>query len=127
MSTNTLDTTTTLSYPVDAEHGGIRLSVVVVFVITWILMYVVLSVLIASEGLNIIAIFGSFVITAIITQQLEKALRARWPSGRHVDITPEHIEVLKGNQMQERIDASKQVNVLLWRFKISRRARVPKG
>ena len=127
MSSQTLDTTITHSYPVDPEHGGIRLSVVLVFVVTWVLTYIIISMLIASEGLNIIAIFGSFVITAVITQQLEKALRARWPSGRRVEITPEHIQVLKGNQMQESIDADKQVNVLLWRFKINRRARVPKG
>ncbi len=127
MSSNTLDNSPTLSYPVDAEHGGIRLSVVLVFVVTWIVTYLLLNVLIASEGLNIIAMFGSFVVTAIITQQLERLLRSRWPSGRRVDITPEHIRIMKGNQLQESIDADKQVNVLLWRFKIKRRSRVPKG
>jgi hypothetical protein len=34
---------------------------------------------------------------------------------------------VKGEKVQNDIDARQQVNVLLWRFQINRRSRVPKG
>lgn len=115
------------TYPVDAEHGALRMGVVIVFVAGWIVSFMILNALITNNGLNVIALLGSFIFTAVFTQQMEKVMRQRWPSGRRITIEGQHISVGKGSQVQEQVDAAKQVNVLLWRFKIKRRARVPKG
>ncbi|MBZ0304159.1 MAG: hypothetical protein K8J31_30770, partial [Anaerolineae bacterium] len=82
---------------------------------------------IPSEGLNILAVIIGFVLTAAVTQQIEKMLKIRWPSGRAVQIHDRHIQIVKRAKVEHEIDASQRVNVLLWRFKITRRSRVPKG
>ncbi|MBZ0292027.1 MAG: hypothetical protein K8L99_05600 [Anaerolineae bacterium] len=117
----------TTTYPVDAEHGSLRLVIVVIFVGLLIVTYVLINALIPNDGLNIIGVLVSFVVTAVLTQQVEKQLRQRWPSGRHIVVKPNKVTVGKGEQVQESIDTEKQVNVLLWRFEIKRRSRVPKG
>lgn len=117
----------TVSYPVDAEHSGLRLVIVIVFGILLVITYVLINLVVPNEGLNIIGVLISFVVTALLTQQVEKQLRYRWPSGRKVVVSPDKITVGKGDNIQERIDTDKQVNVLLWRFEIKRRSRVPKG
>lgn len=114
-------------FAVDREHGALRLSVVVVFVVGWVILFMILNALIPSEGLNIIALLVSFGVVALLTQQIEKALKQRWPSGRAVRIEDNRIRLVKRDKIQEDIDASQQVNVLLWRFQVSRRSRVPKG
>jgi len=117
----------TASFAVDREHGALRLSIVLVFILGWVISFVVLNALIENEGLNILAIVASFGLTALLTQQIEKRLKERWPSGRAVEVENEQIRLVKKDNVQEKIDASQQVNVLLWRFQITRRSRVPKG
>ncbi len=117
----------TITFPVDAEHNALRLGVIIVFIICGIISYMILNSLISNQGLNVLALLGSFVITALLTQQIEKIMRQRWPSGRLITMNDRQITVGKGSNIQDRVDADKQVNVLMWRFKIKRRSRVPKG
>ncbi len=114
-------------YPVDPEHAGLRMGVVLIFILLWIVVFSLLNILIPSQGLNILALIASFAVTAILTQQIEKALKTRWPSGRTVQIAPPYVRILKRDQVQHEVDTSQQVNVLLWRFQVRRRSRVPKG
>jgi len=116
-----------LEFAVDPEHSALRLSVVGLFALFWIITYFVISVIIPTEGLNLIAIFISFIITAVVMQQVERILKERWPSGRTLVATPEHIRLQKADEVQQEIDTDQQVNVLLWRFKINKRSRIPKG
>ncbi|MAS33098.1 MAG: hypothetical protein CL610_03765 [Anaerolineaceae bacterium] len=124
---NTLDQQSPAVYSVDTEHGGLRISIVFIFVVAWAVVFAVLNSLLTSEGLNIIAMIVSFAITAVLTQQIERNLKRRWPSGRTVQVENDHIRMMKKDKVEQEINTSQQVNVLLWRFKISRRARVPKG
>ena len=124
---NIIEHKQTAEFPVDSEHGALRLAVVGIFVATWIISFAILNALIANEGLNIIAIIASFGVTALLTQRLEKVLKERWPSGRTIRVEDNHIRLAKQETVQEDINANQQVNVLLWRFQISRRSRVPKG
>jgi hypothetical protein len=119
--------TLSTTIPVDAEHGSLRLAVAVIFLVGWVLFAVILSFLIPSSGLNLIAIVGGLVITTLLTQALEKNLKHRWPSGREVSIDPDGVRVMTGGQVQRHIEGNKPANVLLWRFEIKRRTRVPKG
>jgi len=123
----TIGNQTTTHFEVDPEHGALRISIVVIFIVSWIILFFVLSALIPSEGLNILAIVIGFAITAVFTQQVEKGLKSRWPSGRTIQIDDRHIRVIKNSKVEHEIDAGQRVNVLLWRFKVARRSRVPKG
>ncbi len=125
-STLTNNLTLPKTINVDKEHGALRLTIMALFVVGWFVGYLVFSTLIPSQGLNIIAIIGSFILTAVVTQQIERALKQRWPSGRKLEIDHSSIKLLDRSAAQQ-IDTDKQVNVLLWRFVIKRRARVPKG
>jgi hypothetical protein len=122
---NALDTP--IKIPVDNEHGALRFAVVAVFIAGWLISFIVLNSAIPNEGLNLIAIIVSFGLTALVTQQVEKALKKRWPSGRTVQIDHNSIRIVDKNGGQQTIDGSQQVNVHMWRFIIKRRSRVPKG
>lgn len=114
-------------FHVDAEHGGIRFVVFVIFMVFLVLSYILLSVIFQAEGLNVIAIFGSFLVAGVISSVTERQLKHRWPSGRKLHILPDKIDLIKNGKAEITLDPSKQVNVLFWRFTIQRRARVPKG
>ncbi len=126
MVDSTLDNTS-LTFPVDPEHAALRFSVIVIFVIGWILGFVLFNRLIPGNGLNLAAGLAGFALTAIITRFAERFLKTRWPSGRTVEIHGNRIQILARGAVQHEVDASRHVNVLQWRFKIKRRSRVPKG
>jgi len=124
---NALNPRTPLKIAVDNEHGALRFTIVIIFIVGWFISFFILNAAIPNEGLNLIAIIVSFAITALFTQQIEKVLKKRWPSGRTVQIDQNTIKVVNKNGGQQSIDGDKQVNVHLWRFAIKRRSRVPKG
>lgn len=116
-----------LEFAVDPEHSALRFSVVGLFALLWLITYLVTSLLVPTEGLNLIAVIISFIITAVLMQQVERTLKQRWPSGRTLIATPEHIRLQKGEEIQQEVATDQQVNVLMWRFKITKRSRIPKG
>lgn len=124
---NTMETSSPAVFAVDSEHSGLRISIVFIFIAIWAAIFILLNLLIASEGVNILALIISFAVTALVTQQVEKLLKTRWPSGRTVQVAPQQVQIVRKNQVQHEIDPTQRVNVLLWRFKIARRSRVPKG
>lgn len=116
-----------LEFAVDPEHSALRFSVVGLFVLVWIITYFVTNLVLPTEGLNLIAVIASFIITAVLMQQVERILKARWPSGRKLIATTEHIRLQNAGDIQQEIMPDQQVNVMLWRFKINKRSRIPKG
>jgi len=114
-------------YPVDPEHSGIRFTVVVIFIVIWALSYTLVRMITAAVGIDIIAITIGFVVTILLTQQIEKRLKNLWPSGRKVEVAPQHVRLTKKSRIEDEVDPRKAVNVLLWHFKISKRSRVRKG
>ena len=124
--TTTLDDST-LAIAVDSEHGALRLSMLGVFALLFVISYILINGLLSGEGMNILAVFISLGVSFVAGQQIEKTLKVRWPSGRYIEINSDSISISKGQQTEETVDSTQQVNVLLWRFTIKRRARVPKG
>jgi hypothetical protein len=114
------------TFAVDTEHSALRFTIMLVFIVGWFISYMILNALVPSQGLNIIAIVVSFILTAVGTQQIERVLKQRWPSGRTLTLDHNTIKLSDRNNTQQ-IDANQQVNVLMWRFEIKRRSRVPKG
>lgn len=113
--------------PVDADHGTLRLTIVVAFLILLVISYMVIDRVIPSEGLNIIAIFAGFAITYLITQWAENWLKKRWPSGRTLQIDETGVRISVRGKVQVQINGQQQVNFLPWRFTVKKRTRVPKG
>ena len=119
--------TSGLNIPVDQEHAGLRFAIVVIFIVFWIVGFAISNALIPNAGFNIIAGIIGFGAAALGGRLLEPILKARWPSGREVNIDENGIRVTLRGQIQEQVKSSEPVSVLLWRFKVKRRGRVPKG
>lgn len=115
------------TYHVDAEHGRLRLVVLLVFIGAWVLSYFIVSRLVESASLNLIAIVASFAVAYILTNQIEKQLKLRWPSGRMLIVDRDGVRLMRNGQQEQEMRADQAVNQLCWRFTVRKRSRVPKG
>lgn len=118
---------TTQTYPVDSEHGALRLVVVAVFIGAGFISYLILSGLISGEEINLLVIILSFGSAYLVTTLVERVLRTHWPSGRVVEISERGVRTAKHGSTQQEILASQDATPLMWRFQTRRRSRVPKG
>lgn len=122
-------THTAISLPVDAEHGGLRVSVFGVFILAWIVGYFIINLIIPGTGVNIIAVGGGFILGYGASFALERVLRHVWPSGRHLDLDERGVRLFRKGVVEQEVSASSEspVSLLAWRFETPRRSRVPKG
>lgn len=116
-----------LAIHVDREHGGLRLSMILIFIGLWLLTFSIANSLIPSAGLNIIAGLLAFAAAGVGGRLLEPLIKARWPSGRVVQVDADGVHLTYRGSTQEHIHSNETVSALLWRFRIERRSRVPKG
>lgn len=115
-------------FRLDAEHSQLRLAVLGGFVAATAVGYVVLAALLPSDGLNILAVLGALFVGYVVSFAMERLLKGRWHSGRTLELlTDGRIRLLKNSAVEQEIAPSDDVNVLMWRFEITKRARVPKG
>jgi hypothetical protein len=124
---NITTTDSTLSIPVDREHGALRFSLVVIFIVVAAITFAIANALIPSEGFDIIAGIIALAVAALGARLLEPILKERWPSGREVQLDHEGARLKYRDRIEEEIKSNDAVSVLLWRFKVKRRGRVPKG
>jgi hypothetical protein len=111
-------------WPVDPEHGALRLSIIGILMVSSIAGFLVFNALIPGEEINLIAAILGFIAAVVITWQFERYLKRRWPSGRTVAIDGDKIRFRSKDVVQQEIDASRHVNVMLWRFRIRRGSRM---
>jgi hypothetical protein len=117
-----------LHFTADPEHGGLRTAVLACFVVTALITFVVAGALLADVPFGGILTFAAAIGAAIlVTRLVEAQLKARWPSGRALEVDGQHIRLTRHGQPQFEVDGAQHVNVLAWRFPIQRRTRVPKG
>jgi hypothetical protein len=116
-----------LEIDVDREHGGLRMSMIAIFIGLWVVTFAITNSLIPSAGFNIIAGLLAFVAAGLGGRLLEPLLKQRWPSGRVVHVNADGVQLAYRGSTQEHIRSNDTVSALLWRFKIDRRSRVPKG
>lgn len=129
-STNPLRVTDVNSpriFKVDAEHSRLRLVVVLLFALAAVAGYLLITALIPSNGLNLIAVVGALIVGYLITATFEQALKRRWPSGRSIEVDAEGVRLIHNGAVQQNITNEDGVQKLLWRFQTKRRSRVPKG
>ncbi|MBL8134755.1 MAG: hypothetical protein JNL42_23040 [Anaerolineae bacterium] len=114
-------------FQVDREHTGLRLAILASFVGVWLVVFVLISTLLAAEGPALIAVLVGFGAAYLVTHYLERYLKGVWHSGRSIQVSSAGVELaLKGAQ-QAQILSEDPARPLMWRFVISRRARIPKG
>ena len=123
----TTEQTSNLVLPVDREHGGIRVVVGLLFLLGLPVSYILINLLIPSNGINVVAFIGSIAVTYGITQISENYLKQHWRSGRKLVVNDDSVKVIKDDKVETAIDTQQQVNVLTWRFEINKRTRIPKG
>ncbi len=116
-----------LVYLVDREHGGIRFVVLSAFFAVWVLGFVVVSSIMASDGPNLIALLAGFVAAYAVTWFLERTLKRVWQSGRTLTLDRDGVRLALRGQIQTALLSEDPATALLWRFTIEKRARIPKG
>lgn len=116
-----------LTIAVDREHSALRLIVIAVFVGLWVVAFIIANTLIVSQGFNILAGLIAFGVAALGSRLLEPFLKQRWPSGRVVEVDENGVRLITRGKTEADVKSNDAVSVLLWRFKVPRRGRVPKG
>jgi hypothetical protein len=124
---NTEAVENTLVIPVDREHSAMRLAIVLTFIAVWIVGFIIFSYLIPNEGFSLLAVLLGFALAYGVTALLERYLKTRWPSGRVVQVDKDGVKILYKSKQQHEMLSEDPVNTHFWTFKISKRARVPKG
>jgi hypothetical protein len=114
-------------YPVDAEHGQLRLAVAGVFILIAVMSFFILVAVIPANMFNLLAVLGSLIISAALTSGIERQLKARWPSGREVGLSDEAIYLSRQGHVRQAIALNGEAQLLRWCFEINKRARVPRG
>ncbi|MBK8032633.1 MAG: hypothetical protein J0M07_15245 [Anaerolineae bacterium] len=111
----------------DKEHSALRATVIVAFITSWAILFLVFSSVIADAGFNLLAVFlasaGAWGITAV----LERYLQGRWTSGRVVEVDADGVRLKRKGTVEGEILSEDPAQVALWRFTVTKRARVPKG
>lgn len=115
------------AYPVDAEHGQLRLVVAVLFLGVALVSFFVLLAIIPANTLNLLAVLGALVIAAVVTSIAERQLKARWPSGREIGLRAGALTLSRHGKAVETIAIDDDTQLLQWCFEINKRARVPRG
>jgi len=113
--------------PVDREHSAMRLTIIVIFISTWIIGFFIASAIIPNEGVSLLAVIIGFFVAYGASALLERFLKTRWPSGRVVQIDSGGVKLLKKGVLQQEMLSEDPVENRLWFFTINKRARVPKG
>jgi hypothetical protein len=120
-------TDTLRKIPVDADHGGIRLLVVLAFIAAGIGGYALVNAVIPNAGISLLAILSALFIAWAASQLTETLLRGRWKSGRYLVLQTGAVQLTRRTTIEMGIQDEQPVQVLMWRFVVKQRARVPRG
>ena len=114
-----------IEFPVDTEHGGVRTVGCLTFLIGSVSSWLILNTIIPNAGLITVGI--SILIAVVLTYTSDYLTKRYWPSNRYLQIVDDVIQLVKKETTQNSIDASQNVNLLMWHFEAKRHPRVPKG
>lgn len=116
-----------VTYPLDREHGGLRAVVLLIFFAAGIGTFVITGALIVDSGLDLLSLILGIAAGFGAAWLAERLLRQIWPSGRTLTIAPDGMTLMRRGQIEAHRTSGEPVTALRWTFKITRRARVPKG
>lgn len=115
-----------VEFPVDPEHTGLRLAIILGFFGLGVIGFVVFSLLFSGEW-AILNIALAAVVAYGGAMLIERLLKNRWRSGRAVNLDTQSVKLVQKGAVETQINASDPVDVLAWRFEVKGRGRVPKG
>lgn len=118
---------TVTEIPVDREHGGLRAVIFLLFIGLAVILFLAINALVPARVINLIALLGALIGAAAITYVVEQQLKLRWKSGKSIKIDLNGVTLFSARDGDIQIPLQRDVQLLRWRFKIARRARVPKG
>ncbi len=111
----------------DKEHAALRLTIILSFIASWVILFFVLSRVIADAGFDLLAVIIAFAGAYLFTALLERYLKGRWQSGRVIEVDADGIRMKRKGTLEGEILSEDPASILLWRFTVTKRARVPKG
>jgi hypothetical protein len=121
-------------FPLDIEHGGIRLALPILTVTGFVAGYVGSSAVIDALNLDTsagcIAFFVGGLVAVITSLFADRVLKRIWPSKRTLALTHERVRLndQRKNREDVQIDWGRDLAMVAWRFEVSRRSsRIPKG
>lgn len=120
-------TTVLHKIPVDADHGGIRFMIILAFIVGLVGGYILVNALLPSAGISLLAMLGGLFTAWGLGQLAETLLRGRWHSGRYLELLPTGVRLATRNQVEANIQQDLPVQILLWRFTVKQRSRIPRG
>ncbi len=98
-----------------------------VFVVLWVVSFLALNALVPADSVNIFAVLGGLVITAVASWAVERGLKVVWPSSKAIRVGDAQVDLLRRENSETTIKAESPATITAWHFAVSRRARVPKG
>lgn len=125
MTADVLSSPAPLVLPVDAEHGGIRAAGCATLFAMTLFSFFVLSLLLPHAAL--VNVLLALMMGAGAAYGTDRTLKGRWQSGRILTADARTIQLTQNQRQEMHIAAGQQVNVLPWRFTVSRNGRVKKG
>ncbi len=129
---------TTLSLPrelrADRFHAGVRLGVLVAWLASVVLVFLVLRAVISAVLAPVggVGLLMLIVVAVAVAQPLamlsERALMQRWPSGRAARLAPNRLSWQDKTKTSD-LDLAQKVNYWRWQFEVKQRrsGRVPTG
>lgn len=119
--------TPAISYPLDPEHWKLRAAVLGAFFATGFVVMVLISALFPSPTLNLLGVIAAIVAGYLGSALAERTLKGRWHSGRALQVSTDSLRLMRGGIVEQEVPLTTTVTPLRWKFRISKRARVPKG
>ena len=114
-----------LEFTLDAEHSGVRVIGCFTFLVGVVVSFLIFNAFVPNGGLIVLA--AALVLAIGLTYAVDHLTKRLWPSNRHLQFVGDVIQLVQANQLQGRIDAAQNVNLMLWHFEAKRHPRVPKG
>lgn len=114
-----------IDFNVDPEHTGVRIVGCLTFFLCTMASFLILNTFIPNGGLLIVGL--SLAIGVGLTYASDNILKHLWPSNRYLQIVDDVIRLTQKDNVQSEVDATQNVNLIMWHFQAPRHPRVPKG
>lgn len=116
-----------IRYPLDPEHWKLRAAVFGAFFVTAFVVLMLVSALFPSSTLNLLGLLAAIVAGYLGSALTERVLKGRWHSARALQLSADGLRLMNGKAAEQEVLLTTVVTPLRWKFRISKRARVPKG
>lgn len=114
---------------VDQEHTGLRLVVMLIFIVLLCLTYFVVQSVVSFNNFNLLAILAGVLVAGVGVAIAERQLKRHWHSGKTIQLTPTSLRLMQKELtiVELLLTLEPQTKVHFWGFQVKSHARVPKG